>query len=167
MKDKAFGLAILRMCFGLCWIAAAVLSSAPEFQRTFLAQVPEPVPSESFLVRDWLSMWHIIIAHDPSLYAHITFGVQAALGVCMLLGVCGNIACLIGVVWSLGVWSVGEAFGGPYIIGQSTDIGAAIPYALTFALLMGTMTRAYSLDSYIAPRIGPFARLCFKEHQDE
>ena len=38
------------------------------------------------------------------------------------------------VFFSLLVWSVGEAFGGPYAAG-STDIGTAIIYAFVFAAL--------------------------------
>lgn len=53
----------------------------------------------------------------------------------------------VSVVFALLIWSVGEAFGGPYVAG-STDIGAGIIYALVAAgLLIGVSWKEYSIDS--------------------
>lgn len=38
-------------------------------------------------------------------------------------------------MYALFVWAVGEGFGGPYALGISTDVGAALIYAFVFASL--------------------------------
>ena len=63
---------------------------------------------------------------------------------------------LVGMVYSLVLWSVPEGFGGPYGP-TSTDIGTAIIYAFVFLalILINTEfgTSKYSLDSILEKRI--------------
>jgi hypothetical protein len=53
------------------------------------------------------------------------------------------------------IWAVAEGFGGPYGSG-STDIGAAVMYAVVFLALYGLDTlvrRAWTLDEHIEQRV--------------
>jgi len=62
---------------------------------------------------------------------------------------------ITGFFLSLGIWSTAEGFGGPYILGHSTDIGTALPYAILFAILFCISAgRYYGLDQWLAPRLG-------------
>ena len=51
--------------------------------------------------------------------------------------------CAIGAAYGLFVWSVAERFGGRYVPGTTTDLGAAIIYSLVFYL---SAVRSMSVD---------------------
>ncbi len=55
---------------------------------------------------------------------------------------------------SLGIWSVPEGFGGPYVAGQSTDMGTAFPYAILCCIMLCVNAgRYYALDTLLASRL--------------
>ena len=73
----------------------------------------------------------------------------------MVLGVFSNLTYLIGFLLSLGIWSTAEGFGGPYMPGQSTDIGTAFPYALLFVIMFAISAGCYyGLDGWLTPLLG-------------
>src|SRR5205823_12333609 len=65
------------------------------------------------------------------------------LAVFLVIGLLNNLTCVVGIVWSLGIWSIAEGFGGPYQPGQSTDIGTAFVYALMFGVLLAVAAGRY------------------------
>jgi nitrite reductase (NO-forming) len=73
---------------------------------------------------------------------------------------------LIGLVYSLLIWTTAEGFGGPYT-GDSTDPGAAIAYVVVFASLYLIDDLAgrspLALDSWIEARFPWWARLARTE----
>ncbi len=75
----------------------------------------------------------------------------------LILGLLSNLTYVVGIIMSLGIWSIAEGFGGPYKPGQSTDMGTALPYALMFAILLFVSAgRYYGLDQWLTPRLGRF-----------
>jgi hypothetical protein len=58
---------------------------------------------------------------------------ETAIGVALIVGVARRPVYVIGALYALFVWAVGEGFGGPYALGISTDVGAALIYAFVFA----------------------------------
>src|SRR5215831_10030725 len=62
------------------------------------------------------------------------------------------------------IWSIVEGFGGPYKSG-STDIGAAIMYALTFVTIIiverSSNYSKYSLDALIERKLNGWKHLAF------
>jgi nitrite reductase (NO-forming) len=78
---------------------------------------------------------------------------ETAIAIGLIFGFFTEIAIIGGIAMTLVIWSTAEGFGGPYAAG-STDIGAAIIYALLFvALWLGRCWRYYSLDRYLRTKI--------------
>jgi len=59
----------------------------------------------------------------------------------------------IGIAYGLLVWSVAERFGGRYVPGTTTDLGAAIIYSLVFWARLLVDSARMTVDRHIAARI--------------
>ena len=59
----------------------------------------------------------------------------------------------MGILYRLFVWSVAEGFGGPYVPGTTTDVGAAIIYSLLFLALLLADAGRFSVDSLIERKV--------------
>jgi hypothetical protein len=71
-----------------------------------------------------------------------------------------SVTCVVSLLLSLGIWSVGEGFGGPYKLGESTDVGTALVYALLSGVLLAIAAgRYYSVDQWLTRRLGRFGFL--------
>jgi|SRR5579859_6450004 len=145
----------LRVAFGLVWAVAAWLKWQPDFQNHFLNQVSAAKDGQPSLVEGWISFWIHVVSTNPLLFARVEASIETALAVCLILGVFSNLTSLVGLLLSLGIWSTAEGFGGPYKLGESTDIGTALPYAIVFAILFCVSAGYYyGLDRWLAPRLG-------------
>ena len=164
-------LAASRIIFGLIWVVAAWLKWQPAFQSHFLDQISKVQTGQPWLIAFWLSMWFHLASINPLLFACLEAMAETALALCLMLGIFSNLTCLIGFLLSLGIWSTAEGFGGPYISGQSTDIGTALPYALLFVFMFSISAgRYYGLDQRLARRLGRWSFLAtgsFKPKQVE
>ena len=148
-------IAALRVAFGLVWAVAAWLKWQPAFQNQFLNQISSAKDGQPPLIQEWLSFWIHLVSINPLLFARIEASLETALAVCLVLGVFSNLTYVGGFFLSLGIWSTAEGFGGPYVLGQSTDIGAAFPYAILFATLFCLSAGYYyGLDRWLTPRLG-------------
>jgi uncharacterized membrane protein YphA (DoxX/SURF4 family) len=148
-------IAALRVAFGLVWAIAAWLKWQPDFQNHFLNQVSAAKDGQPPLVQGWISFWIHLVSANPLLFARVEASLETALAICLVLGVFSNLTYVGGFLLSLGIWSTAEGFGGPYVPGQSTDIGTALPYAILFAILFCISAGYYyGLDRWLAPRLG-------------
>jgi nitrite reductase (NO-forming) len=77
-------------------------------------------------------LWVTIMKANPSRFAHLLAVTEAALALCLILGVFVDLACIGGSVLAVLVWTTAEGFGGPYKAG-STNVGTAIIDVLVFA----------------------------------
>jgi uncharacterized membrane protein YphA (DoxX/SURF4 family) len=155
MNWRARGIGIARITFGLAYIVAAALKWQPQFQSTFVAQVSAAKNGQPGPVQAWISFWANLVSSNPLLFARMEASTESALAVFLLLGIFSNLTSLVGMLLSLGIWSIPEGFGGPYIPGHSTDIGTAFPYAILFAVLLCISAgRYYGLDQWLTPRLG-------------
>jgi len=144
-----------RVAFGLIWAVAAWLKWQPDFQNHFLDQVSSAKAGQPLLVQGWIAFWIHVVSTNPLLFARVEASIETLLAVCLVLGVFSNLTCIIGFLLSLGIWSTAEGFGGPYKLGQSTDIGTALPYAIVFAILFCISAGySYGLDRWLASRLG-------------
>src|SRR5690348_13496257 len=57
---------------------------------------------------------------------------ETYLAFALIAGFARKLTHAIGFAYALFVWSVAEGFGGPYVPGTTTDVGAAIIYSLVF-----------------------------------
>ena len=75
----------------------------------------------------------------------------------------------MGAVYTALIWATAEGFGGPYVPGSSTDVGAAIIYTLLFLTLLihdaGVGFSRLSLDSVLERRMPRWRRVAELEWQ--
>lgn len=160
MNWRERGVGISRIIFGLVYIVAATLKWQPGFQHTFLDQVMAAKDGQPALVQAWISFWVHLVSINPLLFAQLLAITESALALCLLLGIFSNLTYIVGIVLTLGIWSVPEGFGGPYVAGRSTDIGAGLLYTIVFAILLCLSAgRYYGLDRWLTPRLGRFGFL--------
>jgi thiosulfate dehydrogenase (quinone) large subunit len=155
MNWRQRGVGFARIAFGLVWVVAAILAWLPQFQNTFVEQVSAVQDGQPAFIQIWISFWARLVSADPVLFARVLAGTESVIALFLILGVFSNLTAMVGIVLSLGIWSVPEGFGGPYVAGQSTDIGTAFPYAILFAVLLFLSAgRYYGLDQWLTPRLG-------------
>ena len=155
MNWRERGVGIARIIFGLVWVVAALLQWLPQFQNSFVAQVAAAKAGQPGLIQSWISFWANLVSVNPLLFARILATTESAIAILLILGLFSNLTSIVGIFLSLGIWSIPEGFGGPYLPGQSTDIGTAFPYAILFLVLLCLSAgRYYGVDSWLTPRLG-------------
>lgn len=155
MNWRQKGVGIARIIFGLVWVVDAILKWQPQFQSTFVEQVTAARDGQTGFIQGWISFWASLVTINPLLFARLEAATETALAVFLILGIFSNLTFITGIFLSLGIWTVPEGFGGPYIPGQSTDIGAAFLYALLFAVLLFLSAGSYyGLDQWFTSRLG-------------
>lgn len=111
-------------------------------------------------IQAWIKLWVTIVNVNPSLMAYGFAVVETLIAFCLVLGVFSNLTYIVGIVYTLGIWSVAEGFGGPYTPGQSTDVGTALPYAVLFGVLLCISAgRYFAGDQWLTPRLGRWGLL--------
>jgi thiosulfate dehydrogenase [quinone] large subunit len=151
-RERCIGL--LRIMFGVAWAVAAWLKWQPAFIGGFAATIKGAMDGQPHIVQVWIGFWLTIINVNPTLFAVVEASTETLLAVCFLLGLLTDVACVIGMLLALGIWSIPEAFGGPYIAGQSTDIGTAFPYVILCALLLCVRAgNYYGIDHLLGSRL--------------
>jgi nitrite reductase (NO-forming) len=119
----------------MVWLVDAFFKWQPGFRSSFAAMIQGMVSSQPGIVRPWFQFWALIATHTGHLLPDLTAVTETAIGVALILGIARRPVFVIGALYALFVWAVGEGFGGPYALGISTDIGAAPIYAFVFASL--------------------------------
>ncbi len=126
---------VLRVAFGLVWLVDAFFKWQPGFRRSFAAMIQGMVTSQPGIVKPWFQFWALIATNTGHLLPDLTAVTETAIGVALILGIARRSVYVMGGLYALFVWAVGEGFGGPYALGVSTDVGAAPIYAFVFACL--------------------------------
>lgn len=151
-QEKSF--AILRIVFGIVWLIDAFFKWSPQFINNFTDYLTSGIQGQPILVQNWINFWVQIISINPRFFAVVVAILETAIALSLLSGILSKIAMYGGIVLTLVIWSTAEGFGGPYSA-SSTDIGAAIIYALLFvALLFGKSWERFRLDVWLRNKIG-------------
>jgi len=104
----------------------------------------------------WFSFWISAWSHSPHLFAVLTALTESLIALALLFGFARRATYLAAATFSLLIWSTAEGFGGPYTI-NSTDIGAAVIYAIVFFSLYGLERLAvpskWSVDNCIIKKL--------------
>jgi thiosulfate dehydrogenase (quinone) large subunit len=125
----------LRVLFGVVWLVDAFFKWQPGFRGSFAAMIQGMVSSQPGIIRPWFQFWALLATHTGQLLPDATAITETAIGLALVLGIARRPVYVIGAMYALFVWAVGEGFGGPYALGISTDVGAALIYAFVFACL--------------------------------
>src|SRR5436190_24355481 len=162
MNWRERGVGIARIIFGLVYVVAATLKWQPQFQNTFVQQISSVSDGQPAPIQAWISFWTHLVSNNPLLFARIEATTETAIAVFLIFGILSNLTSIVGIFLSLGIWSTAEGFGGPYMPGQSTDVGTALPYAILFAVLFSISAgRYYGMDQWLTPRLGRWSFLAF------
>lgn len=157
---RARGIAALRICFGLVWVVAAWLKWQPSFISNFGSMIAGVADGQPGPVQAWIKFWVMIVSINPSLIAYGSAVVETLIAAFLVLGIFSNLTYIVGIVYTLGIWSVAEGFGGPYTPGQSTDVGTGLPYAILFGVLLCISAGSYFAgDQWLTPKLGRWGLL--------
>jgi thiosulfate dehydrogenase (quinone) large subunit len=124
---------VLRTLFGIVWLVDAFFKWQPGFRSGFTPILQGMVSSQPGIIRPWFQFWALLATHTGQLLPDATAITETALGVALIIGIARRPVYVVGAMYALFVWAVGEGFGGPYALGSSTDVGAALIYAFVFA----------------------------------
>jgi uncharacterized membrane protein YphA (DoxX/SURF4 family) len=154
---------ILRIAFGLVWLVDAYLKWQPAFIDAYAKNVAEGAAGQPSWLRPWFRFWRHMIKLDPHLLAYATAAIETLIAAGLILGLARRTIYVVGVLWSIAIWTIPEGFGGSFLAG-ATDIGTAVMYAFIFIVLysletLPTATGAWSLDHVVERRLPAWRHL--------
>ncbi len=145
----------LRIAFGVIWAVSAALTWTTDFANHYVGYLHNAATGQPAWAAWWFQLWIEVVTPNAGLFVWGTRLAETALALALLLGFARKITYLVGILFSLLIWSTAEGFSGPYSVGAN-NIGAAISYVLIFAALIVINLRAgpspYSLDYLIESR---------------
>lgn len=151
---RSVGFGLLRILFGLIWAVDAYFKWLPDFHNNFDDYLNKAAQGQPEAVSAWITFWVQTIGVNPHLFGYFVAAAETAVAIGLIFGVLSNLTYVGGLLLSVVIWSTAEGFGGPYQAG-STDIGAAIIYALVFiALFLASAGLFIGLDGRLTPVLG-------------
>src|SRR5713101_3444953 len=153
------GIGILRIVFGLIVAIDAWFKWQPDFVNNFTSYLTGSLDGQPAAVQVWIHFWIRVVQVNPHLFAYLVAAGESAVAIGLIFGLLSNLTDLVGMLLSFFIWTTAEGFGGPYQAG-STDIGAAIIYALVFVgLFLAHAGLSYGVDRHLASLLGRFSFL--------
>lgn len=153
--QQAHYIAIFRITFGVVWGIDAFFKWLPGFQHGFGGDVMMAAQGQPHWLAWWFNLGMYPMMQYPHFFALLVAIIETLIALLLIFGLGQRTVYVVGIVFSLLIWSFGEGFGGPYS-GDSTDIGSAVMYAGIFwaLLLLNRATpTAWSLDAVIKRRV--------------
>ncbi|HTM28997.1 MAG TPA: nitrite reductase, partial [Rhodanobacter sp.] len=147
--------AALRVAFGLIWAVSAALTWTSDFASHYVGYLHNAATGQPAWSAWWFDLWIGLVTPHVGFFLWATRIAETLLALALLLGFARKVTYIVGLLFSLLIWSTAEGFGGPYSVGAN-NIGAAISYVLIFAALIVINLRSgpspYSLDYLIERR---------------
>jgi len=153
------GIAILRIAFGAVWAVDASLKWQPAFQANFQQMLSDVAKGQPAFLSWWFALWQFVVSGRAPVFGILTATTETYLALALLTGFARKFTYSIGILYGLFVWSVAEGFGGPYMPGTTTDVGAAIIYSLLFGALLLVDAGRFSVDALIEKRLLAWRRI--------
>jgi nitrite reductase (NO-forming) len=150
---RASGLALLRIVFGVIWAIDASLKWQPAFQANFQQLLTSAAEGQPGFLSWWFGLWQFVVSGRAPIFGILTAGTETYLALALLTGFARKVTYSVGILYGLFVWSVAEGFGGPYMPGTTTDVGAAIIYSLLFLALFLVDAGRLSVDRLIEKKV--------------
>jgi len=134
---------IALLIYGALWAFDAFWKWHPSFIGNFLSFLTPAVKGQP----TWIAVYiefviTVISAIGGTVFGVITAIIESLIALSLLTKSLLRYGLLLGVIWSLGIWTTAEGWGGPYGAGFSSTpmpgdiLGNAINYAYIFLLLM-------------------------------
>src|SRR6202165_5564722 len=143
------GLAMLRMAFGVIWAVDASLKWQPAFRANFQQILSGVAKGQPGFLSWWFGLWQFVVSGRAPIFGILTASTETYLAIALLTGFARKFTYSVGILYGIFVWSVAEGFGGPYMPGTTTDVGAAIIYSLLFTALLLVDAGRVSVDHLI------------------
>jgi nitrite reductase (NO-forming) len=157
----------VRVTFGVIWLVDASLKWMPKFRHDYLNTLQDGAKGQLSWLNPWFTFWIDLQRSAPHTWAYLVAVAETLIAVALILGFARKVTYIIGAVFSLLIWATAEGFGGPYTT-SSTDVGAALIYAVVFVSLLvisaQTGPSRYSVDYLIERRWPGWARVAEVRH---
>lgn len=147
------GVVILRIAFGVIWAVDASLKWQPAFQANFQQMLVDVAKGQPGFLAWWFGLWEFVVSGRAPIFGILTATTETYLAIALLTGFARKFTYSLGIMYGFFVWSVAEGFGGPYMPGTTTDVGAAIIYSLLFGALLLVDAGRFSVDRLIEKRL--------------
>jgi uncharacterized membrane protein YphA (DoxX/SURF4 family) len=162
--SSAFPTAILRIVLGLAWTANATLKWFPAFGAAFLPMLAGASQDQPGFLKPWFNLVTAVASDGRAPFLALgSAAMETYLAVALLSGFARKTTYAVGAIYTALIWATAEGFGGPYVPGISTDVGAAIVSSLLFLTLLindaGAGVSRFSLDSLLERRIPRWRRV--------
>jgi uncharacterized membrane protein YphA (DoxX/SURF4 family) len=162
--SSALPTAILRIVLGLAWTANAALKWFPAFGAAFLPMLAGASQDQPGFLKPWFNLVTAVASDGRAPFLALGSAVmETYLAVALLTGFARKATYAVGAIYAALIWATAEGFGGPYVPGISTDVGAAIISSLLFVTLLindaGAGFSRLSLDSVLERRIPRWRRV--------
>lgn len=157
---KAF--TAFRIAFGLVWLIDGMIKFTFLQPSDIVNMVQSAGQGQPSWLQPWFNFWLNSVTSSPTAVYYSIGTIEILLGLVLIAGFLRKPVYIVGILWSLIIWSIPEGFGGPYGPG-STDIGAAVIYAFVFVAMVIAERSAkfgnYSLDALIIRKWNNWKRL--------
>ncbi len=144
--------AFARVVFGIFWLSDGIFKFVFDSSSQLIGAISNSAIGQPSFLQPWFSFWLWLVSLSPHLFRISIGGIEILMGIFLILGFLRKPVYVIGLLFSLSLWAVGEGFGGPYGPGVF-DIGTGIIYAMVFLsfILLSVIrpTKDFSLDSII------------------
>lgn len=156
--------ASLRILLGLAWTANAALKWFPAFAASFLPMLTGASRDQPGFLKPWFNLVAGIASGGRAPFLALgSAAIETYLAVALLTGFARKVTYSVGAIYTALIWATAEGFGGPYVPGASTDVGAAIIYTLLFLTLLvndaGVGLSRLSIDSILERRMPGWRRV--------
>ncbi len=145
----------LRVAFGMIWLVSAALTFSPDFASHYVGYLHNAATGQPAWSAWWFNLWIALVTPNVAFFVWATRIAEVLLALALIFGIARKFTYIVGLLFSLLIWSTAEGFGGPYSVGAS-NIGAGLSYVLIFAALIVINLRSgpspYSLDYLIERR---------------
>ena len=162
--SAALPTATLRILLGLAWTVNAALKWFPAFGAGFLSMLTGVSQNQPAFLKPWFGIVTAIASDGRATFLALgSAAIETYLAVALLTGFARKVTYSVGAIYTALIWATAEGFGGPYVPGVSTDIGAAIIYTLLFLTLLvndaGVGFSRLSLDGLLERRLPSWRRV--------
>jgi uncharacterized membrane protein YphA (DoxX/SURF4 family) len=162
--SSALPTAILRIVLGLAWTANAALKWFPAFGAAFLPMLTGASQDQPGFLKPWFNLVTAVASDGRAPFLALgSAAMETYLAVALLSGFARKTTYAVGAIYTALIWATAEGFGGPYVPGISTDVGAAIISSLLFLTLLindaGAGVSRFSLDSLLERRVRRWRRV--------
>jgi nitrite reductase (NO-forming) len=170
LARAALPTATLRILLGLAWTANAALKWFPAFGAGFLSMLTGVSQDQPAFLKPWFRLVTAIASDGRVTFLVLgSVAIETYLAMALLTGFARKLTYSVGAIYTALIWATAEGFGGPYVPGSSTDVGAAIIYTLLFLTLLindaGVGFSRLSLDSVLERRVPIWRRVAELEWQ--